>query len=69
MLVRKKTKVLAFVTQAGVLSTDHILFYLRLGASGESAGATPRATDARNSCLFCCTRQAALMILWRGVRR
>lgn len=43
--------------------------YLRMGASGESLGATPLATEARNSCLFCCTRQAARMILWHGVRR
>lgn len=42
---------------------------LRLGASGESLGATPLATEARNSCLFCCTRHAARMILWHGVRK
>lgn len=41
-------------------------YFLR-GGSGESLGATPRATDARNSCLFCCTRRAALIILWHGV--
>lgn len=43
--------------------------HLCLGASGESLGATPLATEARNSCLFCCTRHAARIILWRGVRR
>lgn len=43
-------------------------YFLR-GGSGESLGATPRATDARNSCLFCCTRRAALIILWQGVLR
>lgn len=43
--------------------------HLRRGASGESLGATPLATDARNSWRFCCTRQAARMIRRRGVRR
>lgn len=47
----------------------HCTSNLRLGASGESLGATPLATDAKNSCLFCCTRHAARMILWHGVRR
>src|SRR4029434_4800648 len=37
--------------------------------SGESLGATPRATEARNSCRFCCTKQAARMMRRRGVRR
>lgn len=45
------------------------IFYLRRGASGESFGATPLATEAKNSRLFCCTKYVALIILWRGVRR
>lgn len=48
---------------------QHCPSNLRRGASGESLGATPLATDAKNSCLFCCTRHAARMILWHGVRR
>lgn len=48
---------------------DWICAYFLRGGSGESLGATPRATEARNSCLFCCTRRAALIILWHGVLR
>lgn len=47
---------------------DVCSYFLR-GGSGESLGATPRATEARNSCLFCWTRRAALIILWHGVLR
>lgn len=48
---------------------NRCVYNLRLGASGESLGATPLATEARNSCRFCCTRHAARMILWHGVRK